>query len=261
MAQQEVKELMTTSQSGEKLQTCHNCPLICMKFYRALGPSGVASIRAAQPERHLPRHAMILVNGDSAAEIYSLRSGWAFSFILLPDGRRQILSFYLPGDIIDPIAMHGDPLWFSVQALTDVELCAFERKTLLAAIENRAEAKRDMDAAARASISNRDFRLVDLGRRRAVERIAQLILGVVDRYACLNLLDDGSLSFPLRQEHIGDALGLTRVHVSRVLAELRAKGAIETGENRLAILDREVLERLAGPRMMTRETEDGLFVN
>ena len=84
-----------------------------------------------------------------------------------------------------------------------------------------------------------DETIVDLGRRSASERIARLILGLVERLQNRNMTMGGAfeVEFPLRQHHIADATGLTPVHVSKLLSEFRRNGLIRLSERSLAILD------------------------
>ena len=95
---------------------------------------------------------------------------------------------------------------------------------------------------------NADQLAVDLGRRTADERIARLILNLMDRLAKRGMAQDQTMDFPLRQHHVADATGLTPVHVSKVLSGFRRSGVIDYGNRSLTILDVASLQRIATQR-------------
>ena len=77
--------------------------------------------------------------GDTVSSVFTVLSGWAFRFKVLPDGHRRILSYYIPGDFLATEALLNPHVNFSIEALTDMSLCVFDRDKLLALVdENRA---------------------------------------------------------------------------------------------------------------------------
>jgi len=218
-----------------------------MVFYTTGTPeeaAGLAKLRRGV--RVLPARATIYREGDLATEFHTLFDGWAFRYKLIADGRRQILSFLLPGDSISYQLMRSDRLRFSVQALTEVSLCVFEREALSRHVAERPVLTSRLDHLAAQEIAAADDRLTDLGQRSAHERVASLILQLYLRLQQRNLADEDSFVSPLRQQHIGDALGLTSVHVSRVLKDLRAEGLIGVDHERLILRDQPMLRKLSG---------------
>jgi CRP-like cAMP-binding protein len=183
--------------------------------------------------------------GDSGECIYNLVEGWMFLYSLLEDGRRQILHFALPGAVL---GFHtGRVMTHSVQALTDAVVCAIPRKALEPLTQQRPEIGMRL-----AWLMSRDRNLAfdhltSIGRQSARERVAHLLLELFVRYRGQWL---GSrieeMQLPLTQEHIGDATGLTFVHVNRVLSDLRAEGIVEFHYRRLRILDPDKLIDVAG---------------
>jgi CRP-like cAMP-binding protein len=89
---------------------------------------------------------------------------------------------------------------------------------------------------------------IDLGRRTAEERIARLILSLMDRLAARGMTQGATMEFPLRQHHVADATGLTPVHVSKLLTDLRRRGLIRINDRSLEVLDDGALRRIAGIR-------------
>jgi CRP-like cAMP-binding protein len=200
-----------------------------------LAPSSEVTVRARQ---------LLYRAGESSAEVYVLREGWSFRFLRLPDGRRQIHSLLLPGDLVSIAPVFGKKFIFPVQALTDCRYCTFLRQDVRERIRND-EAMFDYFGAMMISELERTAnKLIDLGRRSAEERIAQLIVALWKRLAARTKTQTASFEFPLRQEHIADMTGLTVVHVSRVINAFRQRQLIEIKQRVLTILDPAELSRL-----------------
>lgn len=226
---------------------CKSCALKPLVFYTtgtAEEALGLGKLRRGS--RVLPARATIYREGEVATEFHSLFEGWAFRYKLIADGRRQILAFLLPGDSISFQLMRSDRLRFSVQALTEVSLCVFEREALSRYVAERPALTSRLDHLAAREIAIADDRLTDLGQRSAHERVASLILQLHLRLQQRNLADGDSFMSPLRQQHIGDALGLTSVHVSRVLKDLKTEGLIGVERERLILRDQPMLRKLSG---------------
>jgi CRP-like cAMP-binding protein len=174
-----------------------------------------------------------------------LHAGWAFRFALLPDGRRQILGFLLPGDMISLRSLLSVRMSFSVQTLTDVTLCSFTADEFVHALKN-AELCGQLVSKLMHHLTVADGRISDLGRRTALERIARLILDLEGRLRGRGLIQGDAFDFPLRQTHIGDALGLTTVHVSRTFATLRDLDIVTLQRKTISIINRKKLCAILG---------------
>jgi len=211
----------------------------CHVLAHAMNLPRVEVPRPVQEIRTVPARRFICRKPDFLTHVPIICRGWAMAGVLLSDGSRQILSFLLPGDFASPALLFDPRPNCFVEAITDVTYRAFRRgdlKDLIFADPDLAErlSRLWVDEKRRA-----DETIVDLGRRPAAERIARLILGLVER------LEPGALGsgrpveveFPLRQHHIADAIGLTPVHVSKLLTEFRRNGLIRLSERSLTILD------------------------
>jgi CRP-like cAMP-binding protein len=197
-------------------------------------------------ERILPAKRNIYWEEKAADEVFTVYDGWAFAYKLLPDGRRQILDFLLPGSFI---GLHV--LWFkamphSVRTLTDVSLCVFDKEKFGDLLRRKPEYEWQLLRYSASCQADADERLSDLGRRTARERIARLVLEFYDQFAGRDMVDGETFPFHLRQEHIADALGLTKVHVSRTLQGLRHDGLLEIGRQTAKVLDLRGLRELTG---------------
>jgi len=180
--------------------------------------------------------------------------GWAYLYEILEDGRRQILDFSLPGALIGFQPHAASELTYSAQALTSISVCSFSRKRF----NDFARTYPEM-ALRLASIAARDqylafHHLSNIGRRTARERVANLLLELFYRARVQSDVAPGdSIDMPLTQEQIGDAVGLTNIHVNRMLRDLRLAGLLEiipaVPPNRggtLRILDPDRLAEEAG---------------
>ena len=195
----------------------------------------------------LSANKILLREGEAVGQIHTLYSGWAFSFKQTPDGRRQILSFLIPGDflVLESLCFPGHRMPFSVKTLTAVAACSFNLPDM-AALTGATEAQSHVLAnAMRDHMSSLNQRLFDIGCRSALGRVSQLLLGLEERLRKRRLSVKGTFQLPARQEHIADALGLTTVYVNRTLDKLRRREVIHYDRNRMSILDFETLREFA----------------
>ncbi len=232
--------------------SCVTCPVRRFTAYSGIPAASIPYLESVRiGSRTLPARSSICYEAAASAELYTLYDGWAFTYKLLPDGRRQILEFLLPGDPIGLQALWLDVMPHSAQALTEVTLCVFDLEQFSGLTIGRPEQEWSILRYLAARQAQTEERLVDLGRRTAAERIARLILDICDHLGArglgVRLLHDDSFPFNLRQEHIADALGLTKAHVSRTLLALRREGlVVDTKRRRVTLLDTACLrQRLA----------------
>jgi CRP-like cAMP-binding protein len=185
--------------------------------------------------------------GEPCDAIYNLVDGWVVLYNLLEDGRRQILHFALPGAVLGFHPAQGAMMTYGVQALTDAVVCVIPHKAL------RPLSRQYPDIGLRlAWLMARDSglffaHLTSIGRRSARERVAHLILELFIRYRLQwpgHRIEE--MHLPLTQEDIGDATGLTGIHVNRVLGDFKTDGILTFSYRRLSILDPDKLLDVAG---------------
>lgn len=181
---------------------------------------------------------------QASGDVFMLCSGWAFRYFQLADGRRQILKFLLPGDLFSPVAIFEKTFLFSVKALTEVGVSGFARSAIHAKCTASPDVQSAIVNSCIAEARDTTELLTALGQRSAEERIAHLLLHLMPRIAARNVIRDQRYPFPLRQQHIADAVGLTPVHVSRIFRLLRDRHLLELSEGVLKILDLPELERI-----------------
>lgn len=185
--------------------------------------------------------------GEKIRQIYTLYSGWAFSFMQARDGRRQIISLMIPGDsiILESLSFAGMPAPFSVRSLTPITMCVFDLQDMIAITKSPGPQSRRLAAAMWEQVSSVSQRLIDVGRKSALGRIAQFILQLELRLRARRMSAEGSFDFPVRQEHIADALGLTTVYVNRTLDRLRRLEIIQFDRSRMTVRNFEALRDIA----------------
>lgn len=238
-----------TSESGEDCDEAggFRCPMcrhgIC-QVNAVAAPSGMETIRhivaqslnEAQPRRLL---------GIEAGIVPIICSGWAASIYVLPDGRRQISSFWVPGDIVWPAFFCADNSRIKVQAITPVRYRTYERVRL---VDYLFDARSAFEAVLTAFAEERcrvERLIVDLGLGSGEERVARLILDLAERSGMPPLLNGQPfrMHFPLRQHHIADATGLTQAHVAKIISKFRKAHGIELQERTLTIYDPKFIRR------------------
>jgi CRP-like cAMP-binding protein len=226
--------------------SCLECALRACGLFKPVSQTELAVINDIKREHlSVPAGAEIIRSGQDAAEIYTLYAGWAFRFKTLPDGRRQILNFLLPGDLIGLQAAMFDAAQHGIEALTNVELCLLPRHKIWDLFGRMPELAFDVTWLGAREESYVDENLLSAGQRRAVERIAALIVILYKRAEALALVKDRTFVFPLTQQHVADALGLSLVHTNKTLGRLRRMGMFTQSNGSLTLTDPQVLERVA----------------
>lgn len=185
----------------------------------------------------------ILAKGLPLPRAQILLHGWAYRSRLLPDGRRQILHVMVPGDLIAAGAHANPRALTTISAYTNVTLCPAPVPQMGQSGEGLSEAY----ALSRAMEEAQLFRQITrLGRLTAYERILDWVLETGERLASVGLGTASDFRMPLTQEVIADLLGLTGVHVNRVLQAIWRDGLLRVHGNMVTVLDRKRCEDVIG---------------
>lgn len=183
--------------------------------------------------------------GRSDQSAYILVSGWACSYKLMLDGQRQIVDFQIPGDFLGlrSVLLHSSD--HSVEPVTDVEVTEFLVSDLLKAFSQTPRLAMAVFWAVSRDEAMVVEHLVDIGRRSAAERMAHFLLEMGSRLALVGMGDKSGYTCPLTQYLLADALGLSAVHVNRVLRLLREDGMLTFRDGYVAFDDYEKLAEFA----------------
>jgi CRP-like cAMP-binding protein len=181
--------------------------------------------------------------GDKPSDCNLLLEGMSCRYKILSNGKRQIFSFHIPGDIFDAHSFILQKMDHSIATLTPCTVAVIPHKTMLHITETYPRIARAIwkDTLVDAAL----FRewMMSIGRRTAYQRIAHLMCELFVRMDAVGLAEGRRIGWPMTQDELGDALGLSNVHVNRTLQELRAANLIILTHSQLIIEDWEGLQQ------------------
>ena len=196
--------------------------------------------------RDVAASTYIVCEGEQTTSCSILIDGFAYRHKLSGDGARQILSLQLPGEALDfqnvflPYADHN------VQALTACTLAVVPRSALIDIVRTRPAVAHAILIAALVEASIFREWILNVGRRDARARVAHLLCEFATRMDAHGLSQGGAYSLPMTQEQIGDATGLTAVHVNRTIKALEADGLIQRHGRSISFPDLASLRDVGG---------------
>jgi CRP-like cAMP-binding protein len=200
---------------------------------------------AAGPTRLHRPHEDLVREGESALHLSLILSGFAYGCRVLPDGRRQIVSYLIPGDLCDLRLLILPTPTHTVSTLTAANVLVFGRDALLGLIERHPRLGRGLCwLALQEEMIAREW-LANIGQRTALERLAHLLCEIFTRMQAVGLADGTRCELPLTQVELADTLALSTVHVNRTLQELRRQGLVSLSSGMLEIHDFGALRSMA----------------
>jgi CRP/FNR family transcriptional regulator len=232
------------------LPTSTGYPLHRSEIYDELERGDLNILRTMLPkERLFARGESILVAGEPHEYLYRIRTGWAARVRQIEDGRRQLITIFLPGDLcaVKCLLMNRQP--DAIECLTPVTAHFTDQA------EMRAMARLDPDVALRLmfQLAEDERRLHSwvtvLGRGDADEAMATFMLDLRARLRMVGLANGATFKLPMLQQQIGEHLGLTVVHVNRVLRRFRENGVLTLAKGVVTVHSPEKLRQLAAPML------------
>ena len=181
---------------------------------------------ASERVRRFGPRVDITREGDRPKDVHLILSGWACRYKQLEDGRRQVVSFFLPGDLCDLNIFILREMDHSIGTITQVSIADLSRDFFdeMSAGHPRIVTAFWWESLVNAAVQ-REWTM-NLGQRTALERMAHLLCEIFFRLRIAGLTREDSCDFPLTQADLADATGLSKVHVNRTLQELRSAGLI-----------------------------------
>ncbi len=201
---------------------------------------------ACRNVRELPAGTHLIREGDEPDPVFVILEGWACGYKILPEGGRQIISFMLPGDFCDIHIAILQAIDHNIVTLTKASVASLPRAEMEALIQARPTLTQAFWWSQLVDQSISRSWIVSMGRRKSVERVAHLMCELYIRMRNIGLASDDECDMPLTQLVLADALGLTPVHVNRVLRMLKTAKVMELKRGSLRIIDSEHLARIAG---------------
>ena len=197
------------------------------------------NLRYVDPRRDL------ISEGDKPKYVHLVLDGWGARYKTLPDGKRQIVSMFLPGDFCDLNVYILRQMDHSIGAITRLKVAMITPDEMTRLTHERPRVTQALWWHELVTTAIQREWTLNLGQRTAYERLGHLLVELYLRLRTVGLASHGRCDFPLTQNDLGDATGLTPVHVNRTLQELRRDGLIELERRHLHILDIERLKSVS----------------
>lgn len=197
--------------------------------------------RLADKPKHYQAHADIIHEGDPTGDIYLILTGWAYRSKVLPDGHRQIMAYFIPGDICDQRIFVLKRMDHSITTVTPATVAVIPKKGMIALTDLHPRIARALWWSTLVDEAITREWVMNVGQRDAFQRLGHLICEMFVRLRAVGLVDGLSFEFPVIQAELADTTGLSTVHANRTLQELRRTGLISWKGRHVTILD---LDRL-----------------
>ena len=207
----------------------------------------VRALEAAtsQPQSFGPRKDLIR-EGDQPGPVFIVLDGWVIRYKVLPSGSRQIMAFMMPGDACDLHIGMLSEMDHSIQTVTHAKVVKIQGEAMDELLTAHPGIARAMYVAQLVDEGTLRAWIVSLGRRSSAERAAHLLLELYIRGVRTGIAKGNAIELPLSQAVLADALGMTPVHINRMLQDFRRSGAVELRRGVLSILDPATLTRISG---------------
>jgi CRP-like cAMP-binding protein len=210
----------------------------------------------------------VVKQGERFGRAYVMLDGWAIRHRTLPDGRRQVINFVLPGDFVGLYANLFQTADHTVTTLTPATVAGVDLDSIVEMFRNYPKIAAAVAWSGAREESMIAERLLSVGRRTAFERMAHLLVELLRRLRTIDRAADQQFVLPVTQEILADALGLSLVHVNRTLRRLRESGLIEIEGQRVIVrdlhrlvaagqFDELYLQMAPAPKRLQRQLVDG----
>ena len=233
---------LTLCPNSNASSECAHCKVRALSVCSALEAEELAALDKLARHVSFEKHQTIFAQGEASHSVFNITSGSVRLFKLLPDGRRQIVGFALPGDFLGLSLSERNA--FSAETLSIASACQFPRAAFSELADAKPHLLRRLYDMAGHELSLAQDQMVILGRRTAEEKVAAFLLGLRKRWARI----DGSTvraPLPMSRQDIGDFLGLTVETVSRMMTKLARDKIIVIVPDGVRLLDLARLEALA----------------
>lgn len=230
----------------QNLPKCPNCAIRKSALFGELDNKQLDKARSLRSSQMMFEAGEYLYHeGDEPTKAFTIFSGWVSLFKNLENGDRQILRFALPGDFLCYKVGKNPVMDHSAIAISDVTLCAFPLDRFAKVMSDLPELAFAICAINETVHERCHTALTAIASHPAEAKVAYLLLSLYLREQALSEEKTDFVHFPITQEDIGDALGLTSIHVNRVFQSLRKKGLIECNSKHLLVPDTNALAEVA----------------
>jgi CRP-like cAMP-binding protein len=196
-------------------------------------------------ERSVKKRRDLVLDGYEYRKLGFIREGFAARYKLLRNGKRQIVNFLLPGDVVGLPGSVFESAHCSVIAVTEMKLQLCSLDAFVALCYQRPKFGLALSWLAIHDAAIYSEHVVNIGRRTPLERLAHLLLEIHSRLVTVGNAEEAAFELPFTQEMMSDALGLSVPHLNRTLARLRAEGMVVVNERRVEFPDLSAIGRVA----------------
>lgn len=217
-----------------------------LRTYAEFSAEDVASLHAAvESEITVRKRRDLVLEGYAFSKLCFVRDGFAARYKVLRDGKRQIVNFILPGDVVGLPGSFLDRAANSVITVTDMALQVCPLPAFVELCYRRPQFALAFGWLAAQEAAIYAEHIVNVGRRTPTERLAYLLLEIHSRLAMVGRADESGFDLPFTQEMMSDALGLSVPHLNRTLGRLRADEMIMISERHVEFADLAAVRLLA----------------
>lgn len=218
-----------------------------LQRYGVLETADVLALTSVtQKPRTIAARKDLIREGDRPGPVFVILDGWACRYKVLPSGTRQILAYLMPGDSCDLHIGLLAEMDHSIQTITPALVSTVERREMDDLMERHPRIAKAMYIAQLVDEGTMRAWITSMGRRSSIERVAHLMCELYVRARNTGVTSDEDFNLPLSQTLMADSLGMTPVHLNRVLKELRKTGAMTLQRGSLKITDPQTLIQVAG---------------
>ena len=215
--------------------------------YHQLSDIEIATLsRATSKPRSYDARYDLIREGDEPGPVFVVLDGWAHRYKILPTGTRQVVAFLIPGDCCDLHIGLLAEMDHSIQTVTSAAVATIGRTQMDEILDTHRGIARAMYIAQLVDEGIMRSWITSMGRRTSTERVAHLMCELYLRARNIGLAAESAFEVPMSQTLLADALGMTPVHLNRVLRDLRLAGAMVLARGSLTIVDPNQLVRIAG---------------
>ena len=227
---------------------CLKCPLLNCSGLKPLAQEQRLLMNTIKKgEKLLERGDVLLREGEHSQSLYSVLEGVLIRYRSLDDGRRQIVNFMFPGDLVGLQGAFDEPASHSVEALVPARVCHYGRSDFRSVIQNSPELGYDVTWLAAKEETALEGHIVSLGQRSAKERVVFLAVWLLDRAISTGIAHEGNiLEIPVTQSQIADMLGLSLVHTNRTIRALDRENMVQWNQRELCVPNMDEAAEFAG---------------
>jgi CRP-like cAMP-binding protein len=215
--------------------------------FSRLSPDEIAALTlATADQRRYPAKHDLIREGDRPGPVFVVLEGWACRYKILPNGSRQILAYLMPGDSCDLHVGLLAEMDHSIQTVSPALVATVSRPEMDDVFTRYPGIARAMYLAQLIDEGTMRAWITSMGRRASIERVAHLMCELYLRARNIGITLEPPFALPLSQTMLADSLGMTPVHLNRVLKALRSTGAMTLQRGSLVIEDPVMLIQIAG---------------